>query len=77
MYISPLLVTTPIVRNIRHGPWLAWCWLMALIPSLHSYSIWTLAGMVLAHGHHPTVAFVSDMAALAGPRQGVMCHAHL
>ena len=74
----PLLVTTtPIAGHIRYRPWLGWCWLMALIPPLHSYPMWTLAGMVLAHGpHDPTTAFVSDMAALARPKQGVIHHAH-
>ena len=34
---------------------------MAFIPPLHSYLIWTLAGMVMAHGLHPTIEFVFDM----------------
>ena len=50
---------------------------MALIPPLHSYTIWTLAGMGLAHSSDPTIAFVSNMAALARPRQGVIHHAHM
>ena len=33
--------------------------------------------MVLAHGPHPTIAFASDMAAPARPRQGVIYHAHM
>ena len=33
--------------------------------------------MVLAHGPDPTIAFVSDMEALARPRQGVIHHAHM
>ena len=36
---SLLVTTTPIVAHIRYGPWLGWCWLMALIPALHSYCI--------------------------------------
>ena len=77
-YDTPLLVTTtPIVGHIRYGPWLGWCWLLALIKPLHSYPIWTLAGMVLAHGPDPTIAFVSDMAALARHRQGVMYYIHM
>ena len=49
---------------------------MALIPLLCLYPMWTLAGMVLAHGPDRTTALVSDMAALAKPRQGIIHHAH-
>ena len=35
-----LVTTTPIVGNIRYGPWLGWYLLKALIPPLHSYPIW-------------------------------------
>ena len=42
-----LVTTTPIVGHIRYGTWLGGCWLMALIPPLHSSPKWTLAGMGL------------------------------
>ena len=39
---------------------------MALIPpSSPSYPMWTVSGMVLAHGPHPTIALISDMAIMA------------
>ena len=44
------------------------------IQALHLYLMWTLVGVVLAHGPDPTIALVSDMGTLARPRQGVVHH---
>ena len=64
---TPYLVTTnPIGAHIRYGPWLVRHSIIALNPPLHSVLIWTLAGLVLAHGPDPTIAFVSDTEALPG-----------
>ena len=59
--------------DLRHAPHLA-----TRTPIIgHAVCVRTFAGMVLAPGLHPFIAFVSDMASLARPRQGNIYHGHM